>query len=553
MWPGATDEDSNRKAVQDRKGIKSKVRVYDTFPIRNFDHWIEESKTHLWVVDVAGNRTAASLFGKSKAAAQPGFGGDALAAVWAPDGQSDRLCRRRGRYGLGESQRPVAAVAGAGGRRRAEALDARRLGLWRAGVSSRRARLCVSRPRAPGRSSTAAAPWLRGLAVVCGAGCRHDREQGLRSRRQQLVVRSGQRDDLPQRRGCRTRAHLRRSRRRRRDEAGRGRERGRLHRRSGGGARRIRQRCCQLGKRHSPAGDRPDRSVQRQSHVPDVVHDGGSQRRSTGSRCATSGSPAATAAASTTSSSLPPNFDEAKKYPLFVLIHGGHANMWRDSISLRWNYHLLAQPGLRRPPHRLPRLDRLRRGVRARHPGRSAQGAGRRHQRGRRRGHQALPVHRRHAPGRRPAPATAATSPTGSRPRPRATSASSATPAWSTLEIAVGHQRRHLSPRSDHGRPVLGAARRSGSSRARSPRRQASRRRCSCPSARTTSASREGNTLRCTVGPAADARARAPAGLAGREPLDPQGRRTAASSTARCARGWRSICCPTVPPTAASR
>jgi dipeptidyl aminopeptidase/acylaminoacyl peptidase len=42
---------------------------------------------------------------------------------------------------------------------------------------------------------------------------------------------------------------------------------------------------------------------------------------------------------------LPAGFDETKKYPLFVLIHGGAANMWRDQISLRWNYHLLAKPG----------------------------------------------------------------------------------------------------------------------------------------------------------------------------------------------------------------
>lgn len=42
---------------------------------------------------------------------------------------------------------------------------------------------------------------------------------------------------------------------------------------------------------------------------------------------------------------LPPNFDSTKKYPLFVLIHGGAHNMWRDQISLRWNYHLLAKPG----------------------------------------------------------------------------------------------------------------------------------------------------------------------------------------------------------------
>ncbi|HEX8169540.1 MAG TPA: S9 family peptidase [Thermoanaerobaculia bacterium] len=42
---------------------------------------------------------------------------------------------------------------------------------------------------------------------------------------------------------------------------------------------------------------------------------------------------------------LPANFDPSKKWPLFVLIHGGAANMWRDAISLRWNYHLLARPG----------------------------------------------------------------------------------------------------------------------------------------------------------------------------------------------------------------
>jgi dipeptidyl aminopeptidase/acylaminoacyl peptidase len=42
---------------------------------------------------------------------------------------------------------------------------------------------------------------------------------------------------------------------------------------------------------------------------------------------------------------LPPNFDPNKKYPLFVLIHGGPHSQWRDQISLRWNYHLLTAPG----------------------------------------------------------------------------------------------------------------------------------------------------------------------------------------------------------------
>lgn len=38
----------------------------------------------------------------------------------------------------------------------------------------------------------------------------------------------------------------------------------------------------------------------------------------------------------------PAAFDPSKRYPLFVLIHGGPHIMWRDQFFLRWNYHLLA-------------------------------------------------------------------------------------------------------------------------------------------------------------------------------------------------------------------
>jgi dipeptidyl aminopeptidase/acylaminoacyl peptidase len=41
----------------------------------------------------------------------------------------------------------------------------------------------------------------------------------------------------------------------------------------------------------------------------------------------------------------PPAFDASKKYPLLVFIHGGPASSNPDQISLRWNYHLLAAPG----------------------------------------------------------------------------------------------------------------------------------------------------------------------------------------------------------------
>jgi dipeptidyl aminopeptidase/acylaminoacyl peptidase len=42
---------------------------------------------------------------------------------------------------------------------------------------------------------------------------------------------------------------------------------------------------------------------------------------------------------------VPALFDSTKRYPLFVVIHGGAANMWTDQFVLRWNYHLLGSPG----------------------------------------------------------------------------------------------------------------------------------------------------------------------------------------------------------------
>lgn len=41
----------------------------------------------------------------------------------------------------------------------------------------------------------------------------------------------------------------------------------------------------------------------------------------------------------------PAGFDATKKYPLFVVIHGGPASAWKDNWGYRWNYHLLAAPG----------------------------------------------------------------------------------------------------------------------------------------------------------------------------------------------------------------
>jgi dipeptidyl aminopeptidase/acylaminoacyl peptidase len=41
----------------------------------------------------------------------------------------------------------------------------------------------------------------------------------------------------------------------------------------------------------------------------------------------------------------PPHFDEAKRYPILLLIHGGPQQMWADSWSNRWNPEVMAAPG----------------------------------------------------------------------------------------------------------------------------------------------------------------------------------------------------------------
>ncbi|GEM_PF-6752145 len=41
---------------------------------------------------------------------------------------------------------------------------------------------------------------------------------------------------------------------------------------------------------------------------------------------------------------LPPAFDENKKYPLMVFMHGGPHNGWKDQFFLRWNFQYLASP-----------------------------------------------------------------------------------------------------------------------------------------------------------------------------------------------------------------
>jgi dipeptidyl aminopeptidase/acylaminoacyl peptidase len=344
MWPGATDEESNRKIAQDKRSAKSKVRVYETFPIRNFDRWLDESKTHLWVMDAApaGERKARSLLAGTKLAALAGFGGDSLNAAWAPDGQSIVFTATDSRDAAARAAVTSALwrVPVGGGeptRLPAEGWDmgAPRFrpdgkGICFSGSDARVAIYTVP------RLGCASWPWSAASVTVMAKEL--DRPVGSWA-------------FAPDSRTIYFTA----------EDAG--------HERvysvpAAGGAATLLVDAPQgvyTGLQVPERASTPVLFASWESAVnpPEIVRlDPATKKR----QFLTSFTTAKAASLDWqplrdfwftgrggrrihSYVALPPNFDPSKKYPLFVLMHGGHASSWRDSISYRWNYHLLAHPG----------------------------------------------------------------------------------------------------------------------------------------------------------------------------------------------------------------
>ena len=343
LWPGATDEESNRKAAQEKKDAKSKVRVYDRFPIRDFDRWLDDARTHLWVVDVAGDRRSRPLFAGSKLAALPGYSSDALGATWTPDGQSivfvaadkaDAAARAMVLSSLWQ-------VPAAGG----EPLRLGGDGLDVAGPKFSPDGKTICFNASDGKTSIYRLPRL-GCASWPMTG-----QNPIRTMAKELDRPVGTWAFTPDSRIIYFTS----------EDSG--------HERvysvpvAGGSATLIID---------SPQGvyaglDVPERASSAMLFATwesavnplEIVRiDPATRKRDfltsfntakaasidwrplrdfsfTGRDCRRIHSFVA----------LPPNFDETKKYPLFVLMHGGFASSWRDAISYRWNYHLLAHPG----------------------------------------------------------------------------------------------------------------------------------------------------------------------------------------------------------------
>src|SRR5215213_5304423 len=94
VYPGAADDEANKKLAAERKAQKYRARVYEKFPIRNWDKWIEDMQSHLFIQDAQPGAKAKDLLAGTKLINERGFAGrvtdsgEELDPVWTPEGDA---------------------------------------------------------------------------------------------------------------------------------------------------------------------------------------------------------------------------------------------------------------------------------------------------------------------------------------------------------------------------------------------------------------------------------------------------------------------------------
>ena len=346
--PGAVTEEDNRKAAAKRKARKYNARAYDSFPIRHWDRWLDELRPSLMVQAIRNGTPARDLLAASAMRKERGFGGqlanegDNIDAAWTPDGRGVVFAATTNRH---ESAR--AEVASSLWLVDVDGGEPRRLTGDESDYSSPRftpdGKLLLAKvqPDSPQWVYTASRlvrwswPSLGDRSVLTtdfddSVG---QFEVAPDSRRAFFLAERAARDQLFE-------VKL-----------------------SGGGVRPVGKLEAGTYPRFAigGAGSKPVVAATWASAVnpPEI----GRIDLATGRWAAISAFNKERAAAIDwlpveefwfTSSRgkqihnllvKPPGFDPSRKYPLFVLIHGGPHNMWKDDFVIRWNYHLLAQPG----------------------------------------------------------------------------------------------------------------------------------------------------------------------------------------------------------------
>lgn len=85
VFPKAYADSTNKKMMEERKKLKYKARVYTSFPIRNWDKWLDDKQTHAFVQAVHPDSLARNIFANVSISKEEGF--NYSSAVWTMDGR----------------------------------------------------------------------------------------------------------------------------------------------------------------------------------------------------------------------------------------------------------------------------------------------------------------------------------------------------------------------------------------------------------------------------------------------------------------------------------
>ncbi len=346
VFPGAADEEANKKSAQAEKDRKFKVRIYDSFPIRAWDRWLDEKQAHVFVQSLDPAGAPKDLLAGTQLVSEAGFAGtgggegrETVSGEWTPDGQAVVFAATTGRNtgAYAEVEYALYRVSASGGG------DPERIVSARGSYGSPSFSPDGKTLYATFEQNNAKTYNLTTLVAFDWPGMTNRRTvaQTDRSVGDYTVTSDGRTiyftaEDsglvklysVPASGGTATVAI----------DPKRG---------TYSGIVAADQAPVIVGR----WGSSVDPAEVVRVDVASKTH-----KNLTSFNVAEARTLDWTAPQHFTFTSkrgrrihnmviTPANFDPSKKYPLFLLIHGGAHNMWTDAITLRWNYHLLAKPG----------------------------------------------------------------------------------------------------------------------------------------------------------------------------------------------------------------
>ena len=350
IYPGAATDSANRAAAAERRARKYNARVYDASPIRLWDHWLDDRRPHLFVQSLEPGSQPRDLLVGSQLIQGAGFGGqlgtsgEDLAAAWTPDGSGVVFAATTNRtdWTHGDVVQALWRVSASGGepQRLTQGKDDYDAPQFSPDGKTLYAIMTPTNEHTFNNRRLVAASWPSGgtaMRVVTG-GAEHSVGMYTPAPDNRTVFFLA--EDAGHQRLFRAPA-----------TGGKEQEVGTMTSGTFG--------SLQLAAATTGSALKLAAVYESATNPPEIVRIDPATGRATPltkfnvERAAKiDWQPLREFWFTSTRGkrihsfyALPPGFDSTRSYPLFVLIHGGAANMWTDNFGLRWNPHLLGAPG----------------------------------------------------------------------------------------------------------------------------------------------------------------------------------------------------------------